>query len=121
MYVKTSGNNDDSYLFFDLEQLFYCHLFVLGDPLGSVHASEAPATAVLVEEDVIKPDLHERRSRRRHLIMMLSSNSASEVDQRTGRNLSTHCVPKVLTKVSGDLFALIVCDECPWQVSAQHL
>lgn len=87
--MKSSSNNDDSYLFFNLEQFLYCHLFVLGDPPGSVYAPEAAAAAVLVEEDVIEPDLHESCSGRRHLIMTLGSSSTSEEDHRTRGNLIT--------------------------------
>ena len=80
-YMK-SPSNYDSYLVFNLEQLFHCHLFVLGDPPGSVHTSEAATAAVLVEVDVIKLDLHEGGAWRQHLIMTLSNNSASEEDHR---------------------------------------
>lgn len=76
-YMKNPGNYD-SHLVFNLEQLFHRHLFVLGDPPGPVHASEAAATAVLVEDDVIELDLHEGGAMRRHLIMTLSTDSASE-------------------------------------------
>lgn len=72
--MKVPGNYD-SYLVFNLEQFFHCHLFVLGDPSGSVHASEAAAAAVLVEEDVIKLDLHEGSAWRQHLIMALGTGS----------------------------------------------
>lgn len=72
--MKVPGNYD-SYLVFNLEQFFHCHLFVLGDPSGSVHASEAAAAAVLVEEDVIKLDLHEGSAWRQHLIMALGTDS----------------------------------------------
>lgn len=62
-------SNYDSYLIFNLEQLFHRHLFVLGDPSGSVNASEAAAAAVLVEEDVVELDLHEgvRRATASHI------------------------------------------------------
>lgn len=76
-YMKRLGNYD-SYLVFNLEQLFHCHLFVLGDPSRSVHTSKAAAAAVLVEEDVIKLDLHEGGAWRQHLIMALSNSSAPE-------------------------------------------
>lgn len=75
--MKVPGNYD-SYLIFNLEQLFHCNLFVLGDPSGSVNASEAAAAAVLVEEDVIKPDLHEGGAGRQHLIMALGTKSPAE-------------------------------------------
>ena len=75
-YMKSSGNYD-SYLVFDLEQLFHRHLFVLGDPPGSVHTPEAATAAVLEENNVIKLDMHEGGAWRQHLIMTLSSNSAS--------------------------------------------
>lgn len=73
--MKSSGNYD-SYLVFNLEQLFYGHLFVPGDPPGSVHAPEAATAAVLIEEDVIELDLHEGGAGTRHLIMKLSTSSA---------------------------------------------
>lgn len=76
-YMK-SPSNYDSYLVFNLEQLFHCHLFVLGDPPGSVHTSKAAAAAVLVEVDIIKLDLHEGGAWRQHLIMTLSTNSGPE-------------------------------------------
>lgn len=76
-YMKRLGNYD-SYLVFNLEQLFHCHLFVLGDPARSVHTSEAAAAAVLIEKDVIKLDLHEGGAWRQHLIMALSNSSAPE-------------------------------------------
>lgn len=76
-YMKSPGNYD-SYLIFNLEQFFHRHLFVLGDPPGSVHTSEAAAATVLVEVDIIELDLHERGAWRQHLIMTLSTNSASE-------------------------------------------
>lgn len=79
--MKVPGNYD-SYLVFNLEQLFHGNLFVLGDPSGSVNASEAAAAAVLVEEDVIKPDLHEGGAGRQHLIMALLTNSPSEEGRR---------------------------------------
>lgn len=75
-FMKSLGNYD-SYLTFDLEQLFHRHLFVLRDPPGSVHAPEAAAAAVLVEADVIKLDLHEGGTERQHLIITLSPNSTS--------------------------------------------
>lgn len=65
-----------TYLVFNLEQLLHRHLFILGDPSGPVHAAEAAAAAVLVEEDVIELDLHEGAARRQHLIMALGSSSA---------------------------------------------
>lgn len=74
--MKSPGNYD-SHLVFDLEQFLHRHLFVLGDPPGSVHTSEAATAAVLVENDVIELDLHEGGTWRQHLIMTLSSNSAS--------------------------------------------
>lgn len=73
-FMKSLGNYD-SYLTFDLEQLFHRHFFVLRDPPGSVHAPEAAAAAVLVEVDVIKLDLHEEGTERRHLITTLRHNS----------------------------------------------
>lgn len=76
--MKSPGNYD-SYLVFDLEQFLHRHLFVLGDPPGSVHTPEAAAAAVLVEVDVIELDLHEGGAWRRHLIMTLSTSSASEM------------------------------------------
>lgn len=75
--MKVPGNYD-SYLIFNLEQLFHGNLFVLGDPSGSVNAPEAAAAAVLVEEDVIKLDLHEGGAGRQHLIMALGSSSPLE-------------------------------------------
>lgn len=83
-YMK-SPSNYDSYLIFNLEQFFHCHLFVLGEPSGSVHAAEAAATAVLIEEDITKLDLHEGGGWRQHLIVALSTNSASEGSHREGR------------------------------------
>lgn len=83
-YMKSPGNYD-SYLVFNLEQFFHCHLFVLGDPSCSVHTSEAAAATVLIEEDIIKLDLHEGGAWRQHLIMALSTNSASEGNRRQGR------------------------------------
>ena len=84
-YMKSPGNYD-SYLVFDLEQFLHCHLFVPGDPPGSVDTPEAAAAAVLVEVDVIERDLHEGGAWRRHLIMTLSTNSASEMGgHREGR------------------------------------
>lgn len=74
--------NYDSYLIFNLEQLFHRNLFVLGDPSGSVNASEAAAAAVLVEDDVIKLDLHEGGPWRQHLIMALGTGSPSEEGRR---------------------------------------
>lgn len=71
-------SNYDFYLVFNLEQFLHRHLFVLGDPPGSVHTPEAAAATVLEEEDVIELDLHEGGAWRRHLIMTLSTNSASE-------------------------------------------
>lgn len=71
--MKVPGNYD-SYLIFNFEQFFHCHLFVPGDPSGSVHASEAAAAAVLVEVDVIELDLHEGGAWRRHLIMALGTD-----------------------------------------------
>lgn len=95
-YIKSPGNYD-SYLAFNLEQFFHCHLFVLGDPPGSIHTSEAAAATVLVEDDVIKLDLHEGGAGRRHLIMTLGTNSASWVDHREGRKSGSLnnvlCVP----------------------------
>lgn len=82
-YMKSTGNYD-SYLIFNLEQFFHRHLFVLGDPPGSVHTSKAAATTVLVEVDVIELDLHEGGAWRRHLIMTLSTKSASEGGGRGG-------------------------------------
>lgn len=76
-YRKSSGNYD-SYLIFNLEQFFHCHLFVLGDPPGSVHTPEAAATAVLVEKNVIKLDVDKGDAWRQHFIMTVSSDSASE-------------------------------------------
>lgn len=87
--MKVPGNYD-SYLIFNLEQLFHCNLFVLGDPSGSVNASEAAAAAVLVEDDVIKLDLHEGGAGRQHLIMALGTNSPSE----EGRGKSGLCSNK---------------------------
>lgn len=81
--MKSPGNYD-SYLVFNLEQLFHCHLFVLGDPPGSVHTPEAAAATVLIENDVIKLDLHEGGTGRRHLIMTLSTDSASTGDHKEG-------------------------------------
>lgn len=69
--MKSPGNYD-SYLVFNLEQFFHCHLFVLGDPSCSVHTSEAAAATVLIEEDIIKLDLHEGGAWRQHLIMALT-------------------------------------------------
>lgn len=82
-YMKSRGNYD-SYLVFNLEQFFHCHLFVLGDPPGSVHTPEAAAATVLVEADVIKLDLHKGAAWRQHLIMTLSTDSAPE-GEITGR------------------------------------
>lgn len=82
--MKVPGNYD-SYLIFNLEQFFHCDLFVLGDPSGSVHAPEAAAAAVLVEEDVIKLDLHEGGAWRQHLIMALDTGSPSEGGRKEGR------------------------------------
>lgn len=81
--MKVPGNYD-SYLIFNLEQLFHCNLFVLGDPSGSVNAAEAAAAAVLVEEDVIKLDLHEGAAGRQHLIMALGTKSPSVEGRREG-------------------------------------
>lgn len=78
-------DNCDSYLIFNLEQFFHGHLFVLGDPSGSIHTSEAATTTILIKEDVIKLDLHEGGAWRQHLIMALSTNSASEENHRKGR------------------------------------
>lgn len=83
-YMKSPGNYD-SYLVFNLEQFFHCHLFVLGDPPGSVDASEAAAATVLIEVDVIELDLHEGGAWRRHLIMTLSTNLASRRGGITGK------------------------------------
>lgn len=82
--MKSPGNYD-SYLVFNLEQFFHCHLFVLGDPPGSVHTPKAAAATVLVKKDVIKLDLHEGGTGRRHLIMTLSTNSASGGNHKDGR------------------------------------
>ena len=76
-----SHSNYDSYLIFNLQQFFHCHLFVLRYPPGPVHTAKAATTAVLVEEDVIELDLHEGRAERRHVIMTLSTNTASEEDK----------------------------------------
>lgn len=54
-YMKSSGNYEP-YLIFNLEQFFHRHLFVRGDPLGSVNASEASAATSLVEQNVVKLD-----------------------------------------------------------------
>lgn len=88
-YIMKSPGNYDSYLVFNLEQFFHCHLFVLGDPPGSVHAPEAASATVLVEEDIIELDLHEGGAWRQHLIMTLSADSASEKDHREGRESSS--------------------------------
>ncbi len=88
-YIMKSPGNYDSYLVFNLEQFFHCHLFVLGDPPGSVNASEAAAAAVLVEVDIIELDLHEGGAWRQHLIMTLSTDSASEGDHREGRECAS--------------------------------
>lgn len=102
-YMK-SPSNYDSYLIFNLEQFFHCHLFVLGDPTGSVHAAKAAAATVLVEEDIIKLDLHEGGAWRQHLIMALSTNSASEGNHREGRKSGS------LTKVLyGQTNFLLLC------------
>lgn len=74
--MKSPGNYD-SYLVFNLEQFLHRHLFILGDPPGSVHTPEAAAAAVLVEEDIVELDLHEGGARRRHLIVTLGTKSAS--------------------------------------------
>lgn len=79
-------SNYDSYLVFNLEQLFHRHLFVLGDPPGSVNASEAAAAAVLVEEDVVKLDVHEGAAGRRHLILALGTGSPSEGGRKGGES-----------------------------------
>lgn len=81
--MKSPGNYD-SYLIFNLEQFLHRHLFVLGDPPGSVHTPEAAAATVLVEEDVIELDLHKGGAWRQHLIMTLSTNSASEEGRKSG-------------------------------------
>lgn len=83
--MKVPGNYD-SYLIFNLEQLFHGNLFVLGDPSGSVNAPEAAAAAVLVEEDVIKLDLHEGGAGRQHLIMALGSSSPLEEGRKEGKS-----------------------------------
>lgn len=83
-----SPGNYDSYLIFNLEQLFHCHLFVLGDPSCSVHTPKAAAAAVLMEDDVIELDLHEGGAWRQHLIMAPSTNSPSEGNHRRGRKSS---------------------------------
>lgn len=79
-------SNYDSYLIFNLEQLFHRNLFVLGDPSGSVNAPEAAAAAVLVEEDVIKLDLHEGGAGRQHLIMALGTSSPSGGRKEGGKS-----------------------------------
>lgn len=84
--MKVPGNYD-SYLIFNLEQLFHGDLFVLGDPSGSVNAPEAAAAAVLVELDVIKLDLHEGGAGRQHLIMALGSSSPVEEGRKEGRKV----------------------------------
>lgn len=83
--MKVPGNYD-SYLIFNLEQLFHGNLFVLGDPSGSVNAPEAAAAAVLVEVDVIKLDLHEGGAGRQHLIMALGSSSPLEEGRKEGKS-----------------------------------
>lgn len=82
--MKSPGNYD-SYLIFNLEQFLHRHLFILGDPPGSVHTPEAAAAAVLVEEDVGELDLHEGGARRQHLVMTLGTKIAS-VEGRGGHS-----------------------------------
>lgn len=74
--MKSPGNYD-SYLVLNLQQFFHSHLFVLGDPPGSVHTPKAATATVFVEENIVKLDLHEGGAWRRHLIMTLSTSSAS--------------------------------------------
>lgn len=81
--------NYDSYLVFNLEQLFHSHLFVLGDPPGAVHAPEAAPATVLVENDVLELDFHEGGAGRRHLIMTLSTNLATGEDGEKSASLNS--------------------------------
>ncbi len=83
--MKSSGDSH-SHLFFNLQKLFHRHLFVLREPAGAIHAPKTPATAVLVEEDVIEFDFHKGRSQRCHGIMALRNTLLSWGTKKRGQD-----------------------------------